>query len=86
VTSMGERHWRLSEAARNPQRRPVGTLAAGRRVPTRGMPTAPGRPLRTKPSIVTESGSYETRSLPPLDFPANFAGTFSLEVPLAAKR
>ena len=43
MTSMGEPSRHLGETARNPQRRPVLTLAAGRRVPTREMTTPPGR-------------------------------------------
>ena len=41
-----KRRRRLPETARNPQRRPVLTFAAGRRVPTREMTTDPGRPFQ----------------------------------------
>src|SRR6266545_30581 len=46
VTSMEGRNRHLGETARNPQRRPVLPGAAGRRVPTREIPTAPGRVSR----------------------------------------
>ena len=43
MTSMDGGFFCPAISARNPQRRSVMTLAAGRRVPTQGMPTAPGR-------------------------------------------
>jgi hypothetical protein len=42
VRSRAERVSRNWKTATNPQRRPVCSVAAGRRVPPREMPTAPG--------------------------------------------
>ena len=48
----GRRDRRLVKTVRNPQRRPVSTVAAGRRVPTREMPAAPGR-------LVSDEARYQ---------------------------
>ena len=68
MTSMEERDRHHGETARNPQRRPVLTVAAGRRVPTEGNDDGSGAKggdgTRTPPARIRRSAHSDAISHP----------------------